>query len=182
MEAKMEHRKYNRLSGYDYSQNGQYFVTVCTYNRIEWLGKIENDRMILNECGQVISECWHDIPEHYRNVRLDESAVMPNHVHGVIVISNVIGTEQCSVPIKRVSLSKIIKSFKDTCIKRIRSESGNISFSWQRSFYDHVIRNENELMEIREYILNNPKKWDLDVENNNVGTEHCSVPTDRKKI
>src|SRR3989338_2901583 len=94
----MEHRKYNRLLGYDYSQNGYYFVTVCTYNRIEWLGKIENDRMILNECCQVILECWHDIPNHYRNVKLDESVVMPNHIHGVIVISDAVGTEQCSVP------------------------------------------------------------------------------------
>src|SRR3990167_6110327 len=97
----MERRKPNRLRRYDYSQDGYYFITVCTRNHIEWFGKIANDQMILNECGLIISECWHAIPNHYRNVKLDESIIMSNHIHGIIVISShveSVGTEHCSVP------------------------------------------------------------------------------------
>ncbi|OIO33797.1 MAG: hypothetical protein AUJ70_02495 [Candidatus Omnitrophica bacterium CG1_02_40_15] len=161
----MERRKHNRLPRYDYAQDGYYFVTICTKDRDEWFGKIENDTMVLNECGRIVSKCWHDIPNHYRDIKLDESVTMPNHIHGIIVISNAVRTEQCSVPTKRVSLSQIIKSFKDVSIKQIRSEFSNIHFLWQRSFYDHVIRGEKELREMREYIINNPKQWELDVEN-----------------
>jgi len=164
----MERRKHNRLSKYDYSQNGYYFVTICTRNKQEYFGKIENGKMVLNKYGTIVAIYWEGIPKHYQGVTLDEWRIMPNHIHGIIVISNTVGTEHCSVPTKCVSLSQIIKSFKDASIKQIRSEFGDICFSWQRSFYDHVIRSEKELMEIREYINNNPKQWELDVENINV--------------
>ncbi|MEK6733209.1 MAG: transposase, partial [Candidatus Omnitrophota bacterium] len=163
----MKSRKPTRLHGYDYSQNGYYFVTMCTYNRIEWFGKIENDQMILNECGQVISECRHDLPNHYRNIKLDESIIMPNHVHGIIIIENNVGNGLKPFPTKMHGLSEIIRGFKTFSSRRINEKiiNDNAHFHWQKSFYDHVIRSEKELIEVREYIVNNPKKWDLDTEN-----------------
>jgi putative transposase len=160
-------RKSNRLRDYDYSQGGYYFITMCTQNRQEWLGRIDNEEMILNEYGTIAAIYWKEIPKHYPNVTLDEWAIMPNHIHGIIVLSPFAGTEHCSVPAitKTVSLSQIIKSFKDATIKRIRSEFADIRFAWQRSFYDHVIRNETSLKRIREYIINNPKQWGKDIEN-----------------
>mgnify|MGYP001603222805 CR=1 FL=1 len=159
-------RKLNRLKDYDYSQAGYYYVTVCTKDRQEWLGEIKDGAMIFNECGGIVGRYWAQIPQHYGNVTLDEFVVMPNHVHGIIIIDGiVVGTEQCSVPtIKPVSLSQIIKSLKDVTTKQIRSQCG-IHFSWQRSFHDHIIRDEYDLCRIREYIINNPLKWDDDVEN-----------------
>ena len=84
----MDQRKANRLKNYDYSQNGCYFVTVCTQGRREWFGSIENGVMELNENGRIVSACWDDLPNHYRNIELDEFIVMPNHVHGIIIIGN----------------------------------------------------------------------------------------------
>jgi putative transposase len=170
----MKNRKNNRLQRYDYSCTGCYFVTMCVQDRQEWLGKIEKEAMVLNEYGTIAAIHWEDIPKYYPNVELDEWVIMPNHIHGIIVISSGtahVGTAQCAVPtdcsvsVKTVAVSQIIKSFKDVTIKRIRSEFGNVQFRWQRSFYDHIIRDESSVNRIREYIMNNPKQWDLDVEN-----------------
>ncbi len=162
-------RKPNRLPRYDYSQNGYYFVTICAHGRKEWLGKVDKGEIILSSYGAIAAIYWKEIPKHYSNVILDEWVIMPNHIHGIIVISSsaFVGTEQCSVPTdaKSLSVSQIIKSFKDVTIKRVRSEFGDISFAWQRSFYEHVIRNEISLGRIREYIRNNPVLWDVDIEN-----------------
>ena len=80
------HRRSIRLKGYDYSQPGWYFVTVVTYDRQNLFGHIENGKMILNDGGKIARKCWLEIPHHYPNVNLDEFVVMPNHVHGIIVI------------------------------------------------------------------------------------------------
>ncbi len=169
----LKQRKQNRLRNYDYSQAGYYFVTLCTQSKQEWLGKIDEEEIILNEYGAIAAVYWKEISKHYPNVILDEWVIMPNHIHGIIVISPSasVGTEQCSVPTntKPVSLPQIIKSFKGVMIKRVRSEFRDVCFAWQRSFYDHVIRNETSLSRIREYIINNPKQWDMDVEN----TKNC---------
>lgn len=161
-------RRTIRLKEYDYSSPGAYFVTICVKNRQEYFGKIKNGGMVFNDYGTVIAIHWADIPKHYSNVILDEWVVMPNHIHGIIVITSdtsFVGTAHCAVPtnINPVSLSQIIKSFKDATTKRIRSEFGNIRFVWQRSFYDHIIRTEAELARIREYIHNNPLNWEHDV-------------------
>ncbi len=184
----LKQRKQNRLRNYDYSQAGYYFVTVCTQSKQEWLGKIDKGEIILNGYGVIAAYYWEKIPKHYPNVILDEWIIMPNHIHGIVVItpsvSASVGTEQCSVPTntrtKNVSLSQIIKSFKGVTIKRVRSEFGDIRFAWQRSFYEHVIRNETSLHRIREYIINNPKQWDIDIENtqnscNNVGAYYNNI-------
>jgi len=179
-EAMMKYRKPTRLPGYDYSQNGYYFVTVCTYNRIEWFGKIENDLMALNEYGKIVKKQWLLLQERYNYVKLDEFEIMPNHLHGIIVIvgAPLVGALNNDRAGTRPAptLGEIIGAFKSmTTNEYIRNVKTNNwpSFNkhlWQRSFYDHVIRNENELTLIREYIVNNPKKWDLDIDNIRVGT------------
>jgi len=161
-------RKLNRLPDYNYSQNGWYFVTVCTKNKVVYLGDIKNKQMILNKYGKIVEKYWLQIPNYYEDVKLDLWVVMPNHIHGIIVVENdMLRTEQCSVLTeKRYGLlSKIIKSFKEACVKDIHKQFNNFEFAWQRSFYDHVIRDERSLDQIREYVQNNPLKWDLD-ENN----------------
>src|ERR1700757_2119468 len=160
------HRKLNRLKNYDYSRSGYYFVTLCTKNRIEHFGKIENSKMILNQYGETAERYWKEIPNHYKNVEIDEFVIMPNHIHGIIIINDkfydTVGIEQCSVPTK---LSKIVKSFKNVVTRIICDQFQDYGFQWQRSFYDHIVRDEISLNKIREYIINNPLKWDLDKDN-----------------
>ncbi len=88
-------RKPNRFRGYDYSQSGWYFITICVQNRECLFGQIENGRMVLKEAGKIVTECWHDLPNHYPNCRLEEFIVMPNHFHGIVVI---VGATPCGRP------------------------------------------------------------------------------------
>lgn len=89
----LKHRKLNRLQGYNYSQNGWYFVTICTKDRKEWFGKIQSQKMILNKIGNIVKKCFLKIPKHFSDVKLDEYVVMPNHIHGIIVIENIVGNK-----------------------------------------------------------------------------------------
>ncbi len=81
-------RKKNRLQNYNYSCPGWYFVTICTKNRVESFGEIQNNEMHFNTCGEIARKCWIDLPNHYRNIHLDEWVIMPNHVHGIVVIDD----------------------------------------------------------------------------------------------
>ncbi|HSW88051.1 MAG TPA: transposase [Candidatus Saccharimonadales bacterium] len=168
-------RKRNRLQYYDYSQNGWYFITICTKNREEFFGKIKNDQMILNEIGEITKQCWIEIPNHFSNVVLDEFVIMPNHVHGIIVIRNVdniiMGNKDvCSLQDGlwqtklSGSLSSIVRGFKIGVTKWCHQNNVN-NFLWQKSFYDHVIKDEKSLYNIRTYIHNNPLKWAMDKNN-----------------
>ena len=174
----IKNRKLNRLKGYDYSRDGWYFVTICIKDRIKCLGKIENGKMILDKYGKIAKKYWSEIPDHYNNVFLDEWIIMPNHIHGIIVIENddktitaTVGTGHCPVPTtvntgsKYGLLSKTVKSFKEISLKTIRKQFNDFEFSWQRSFYDHIIRDEKSLEKIRNYIANNPLKWETDRNN-----------------
>ena len=155
-------RKQPRLKNYDYSQNGYYFVTVCTQNQAEWFGRIENDRMRLNEYGRIVDEQWLWLGRQYPYAVLDVYVTMPNHFHGIIGIDVGAGRDR---PLRKIkSLSELIGAFKMTSSKAIHNV-GLADFRWQRSFYDHVIRGESSLGRVREYIANNPKQWALDVEN-----------------
>ncbi|MGH7801433.1 MAG: transposase [Thermodesulfobacteriota bacterium] len=168
----MKERKLNRLKDYDYSQNGYYFVTICTKNREAWFGKIESGKMILNQYGEIVERHWKEMPNYYKNVEIDEFIIMPNHIHGIIIINRnyndgIVGTEHCSVPTEKNHglLSNIVKSFKNAVTKRVHDQFQDYGFKWQRSFYDHIIRDEIPLNKIREYITNNPLKWESDIEN-----------------
>lgn len=151
-----------RLQNYDYSNDGAYFVTICTKNRECHLGEIVNGEMTETIQGKIIRESWLDLPNHYRNCILDEFIVMPNHVHGIIFIDN----DSVETGLKPVSLSEIMRGFKTFSARKINEylNTQETPF-WQSRFYDHIIRNENELARIREYIIDNPLKWELD-ENN----------------
>jgi len=84
----MKDRKLNRLKAYDYSKSGYYFVTICVHNRMEWFGEVENEEMHLNTFGEIANQCWNDLPNHYSNCLLDAFVIMPNHIHGIMVIDN----------------------------------------------------------------------------------------------
>jgi len=168
----MINRRSIRLQGYDYSRIGAYFVTVCTYHRLCLFGEIIDGRMALNDAGRIVEQCLNEISRHFPHVELDEFIVMPNHVHGIVVIANRRGTacrapttEQFGRPVTG-SMPTIIRSFKSAATKRIdelRNTPG--AAIWQRNYYEHVIRNDDELNRIREYIANNPAQWAIDREN-----------------
>jgi len=167
MMSRRLNRKSNRLRNFDYSEGGYYYVTICTKDKKQYFGEIINGKMNFNKCGRVARKRWLEIPIHYENVDIDLFIIMPNHIHGIIIIKEkscdtVVGTEQCSVPTDenlKLSnknyglLSKAVKSFKNAVTKDIKNISKNNNFSRQRSFYGHIIRADEGL------------KWDLD-ENN----------------
>jgi len=164
------HRRSIRLKDYDYSQAGGYYVTIVTYQRDCLFGKIENEKMILSNLGKIADECWRSIPEHFPFVELGAYIVMPNHVHGIIVITNGRGTiyraptrEQFQKPVAG-SIPTIIRTFKAAVTRRIGREH-NATGIWQRNYYEHIIRDEKDLQNKTDYIEANPILWDED-ENN----------------
>ena len=171
----MNCRKPNRFKRYDYSQPGFYFVTVCPTNRVEWFGAVVDGRMALNPYGEIVQTCWDDLPNHYPNIELDVFSIMPNHVHGIIKIGNglpapafVTGGPGKPFPTdgKNYGLSEILRGFKTFSSRRINEKLlHDDRFQWQKSFHDHIIRNEMSLCRIREYVLNNERQWEFDKEN-----------------
>lgn len=164
----LKHRRSLRLSGYDYSQVGAYFITICVKDRKCLLGSIRNDRMQLNSHGRIAAYSWNWLSQAYDYVELDEYVIMPNHLHGIIIITNFRGgsrtapTDECKVK----PLGRLIGAFKTISTKQmnlIRKITG-VPF-WQRNFHEHVIRDDHSLNRIRDYILANPLRWGLDREN-----------------
>ena len=179
-DTKQRPRRSLRLQEYDYSQESAYFVTICTHKK---MSLFENEHI-----GAIVDKCWLDIPVHFPNVQLDEWVIMPNHMHGILIItdkckdatyfttsiSNVRRGEvtsptkkgAVSAPLQKHTLGQVIAYFKyqtTKSINQIRQTQG--AQVWQRNYYEHVIRNENDLNEIRQYILDNHVKSDVD-ENN----------------
>ena len=158
------------------SQAGAYFITICAYNRECIFGDILEEQMRLNRYGEIVNSEWLKTINMRRNLMLDAYIIMPNHVHGIILISDFDsrsrGTlqraptfEHFGKPVSN-SIPTIIRLFKSSATKQINALRGTPGIPvWQRNYYEHVIRNEYHLSEIREYILNNPLKWDLDSEN-----------------
>jgi REP element-mobilizing transposase RayT len=162
------HRRLTRLKDYDYSQPGAYFITICTKERKCLFGEIENDQMRVNDYGEIVQLSWLDLPQHYPNVQLDAFVIMPNHVHGIIFLQVGAGFKPAPTVSegKRHPLSEIVRAFKTFSSKHIyklRNMPGE--FVWQRNYYEHVIRRDESLNKIREYIENNPLRWALDREN-----------------
>jgi len=162
MPAFKHRRKAIRLQGYDYSQPGEYFVTICSKDREHLFGKIEEGKMQLNEFGEIVSSCWKDLPNHYTCALTDEFVIMPNHVHGIIVITepNPVGEGSEPSPTRRHPLSEIVRSFKTFSARRINECRGTPGLSvWQRNYFEHIIRDERSLERIRQYIVSNPERW-----------------------
>ncbi len=157
----MHHRKSLRLNNYDYAQSGFYFITICTKDKENVFGYVQDDKIIMNLNGTIVEECWYDLENHYPNCKLHEFVIMPNHFHGIIQI---VGKGLQPFHCKSYPLFEIIRGFKTFSSKKINNQFGDTDskFEWQKSFYDRVIRTEKELHKIREYIVNNPVKWELD--------------------
>lgn len=183
------HRRSTRLKGYDYTQVGAYFVTICAHKR-----ECLFDDIVLR---RVAESCWRTIPQHFPNAVLDEWIVMPNHLHGIVVIAydvrrgeaflgapfdakvssssvielpgNGVGGNASPLPPRGVSsnsLGAIIGNYKSATTRRINTIRHTQGAPvWQRNYWEHIIRDENELNRTREYIIDNPANWDADVEN-----------------
>jgi len=183
-------RRSIRLPQYDYSQAEVYFVTACSHEQRCLFREIDNSRIHLNPVGRVVSECWVEIPCHFANVSLDAFVVMPNHVHGILVLN--VGARQPSItsvkqPVvgaqhaaplqswaftvqrRKVvprSLAAIIRSFKSAATKRVRESCPGVRVPiWQRNYYEHVVRRGEHLDSIRRYIWANVEHWAEDEEN-----------------
>ena len=162
--------KSNRLQNYDYTQAGYYFVTICTQNRVSMFGDIVNERMRLNDVGRMVAESWQWLSKQYDYVELDAWVIMPNHLHGIVIINDKCRRGSRTAPtwnrVKPKSLGSLIGAFKTTSTKHVNIYRGTPGAKlWQRSFYDHIIRDEESLDNIRVYIRNNPLKWALDADN-----------------
>jgi len=161
-------RKRNRMAGFDYATPGFYFVTICTKGMLEYFGCVQNAKMELNDAGRIVQECWLDLPNHYNNCRLHAFIIMPNHIHGIIEIvgngfkpfQNKLTTNKRNglKPFPTYGLSEIVRGFKTFSSKYINQKSKH-KFTWQKSFYDHIIRNDDELNRISDYIKKNPLLW-----------------------
>jgi putative transposase len=166
-----KHRRSIRLKNYDYSQSGAYFVTICTYNKECLFGGIADGKMILSELGEIARDEWNRTAHIRDNVELDEYVVMPNHLHGIIVILRKCRGVSRYAPTNRFrspsqTIGSVIRGYKSSVTKRINESRMTPALSvWQRNYWEHVIRNEQELSKAREYIVNNPLKWTLDREN-----------------
>ncbi len=188
--SEIHHRRSIRLDGYDYSQTGYYFITLCTQYCQCMFGSIDNGVMATNDVGNMIEHWWKEVSCKFPNVQTDLYVIMPNHFHGIINITNtqlnpiarlntkdkLVGAdlrvcpmgEHIGSPLQRTPISKIVQWYKtmttNEYIRNVRQNSwkpfkGTL---WQRNYYEHIIRNEISLGQIREYIAKNPAQWEID--------------------
>lgn len=182
------HRRSIRLKDYDYTQPGGYFVTICTQNRAYLFGELSNCEMRLNKAGQMVNDTWHSLPNRFLSVQLDAYIIMPNHVHGIILITDEkqsvvgattrvaqdrAGTRPAPTEgnIIRSSLGQIIGAFKSMTthqyalgVREYRWAPFNRRL-WQRNYYESIIRDERAINAIRTYIQANPYNWVDDPDN-----------------
>jgi len=180
-DPKIHHRRSIRLPGYDYSQSGAYFVTICTHDRARLFGEIVGAgskpapvTMRINFFGKKVEETWFDLPCHIPGIILGEFSILPNHIHGIIWIKEKNETQkngfewdgaglEPAPTRKQTPLSEIVRQFKTFSARRINEIRGTPGQSvWQRNYYEHIIRDEESYGRIAEYILNNHLKWEGD--------------------
>ena len=167
----LHNRRSLRLRGYDYSRPGKYFVTICIHKPMERpFGIITNGKMAENDSARIVRACWNGLPNHYGHVKLDEFVIMPNHVHGIIVLcDSIVGVGLKPTPTmdkqtnpKRHGLPEIVRALKTFSSRRI-NESGR-TFKWQRGYFDRIVRDDKALYFIRKYIRDNPLNWTIETE------------------
>ena len=162
----LHHRRSIRLKGYDYAQSGAYFVTIVTQGRIPHFGEILDGEMLLNDTGLSVALAWEWLATRYPHVKLDEYVVMPNHLHGIIVMADTGRGGSQTAPTGRKPLGRLVAAFKTVTTKQLNLVQGTPGqLLWQRNFYEHVIRNDDEMDRVREYIIGNPLQWEIDTEN-----------------
>ena len=165
-DSENHHRRSIRLPGYDYAKSGAYFITICTQNHACLFGNIVNGEMVLTRTGQIVGHEWMRTGEIRDGITLDTWAVMPNHFHAIVCIADDdrgtarrAPTEQFGKPIAG-SIPTIVRSFKSAVTKQIHEiHQSRTNVIWQKNYYEHVIRHDDELTRIREYILTNPVRW-----------------------
>ena len=186
------HRRSIRLKGFDYSEPGHYFVTICSKQRKCLFGNVVHGVMKLSHIGNVVNTCWEAIPEHFEHVNVDTFQIMPNHLHGIINIRDHVGCVE-SVGVEYIqplqgksirstqrklkkhhtyqhvipkSIGSIIRTFKAAVTRKVHDCNDMIRQSiWQRNYYDHIIRDDVSLFFIQQYIELNPMLWHLDFDN-----------------
>jgi len=178
-----------RCPNWNYNSNGAYFITICTDKRIHFFGSIKNKVLKLSEAGKIAERVWAEIPLHFPFIRLDAFVVMPNHVHGILIIhtddqqvgkiqvtdnTNQNPPEELSndgnrpefmskISPKTGSVGSAIRSYKSACSNQINKINPGLNFKWQARFHDHIIRDDQSFCRIRQYIINNPAKWNDDI-------------------
>ena len=169
-----------RLKTWDYSWPWWYYITIVVKDRRGIFAEVVESSLEYSPLGAAVESCWRRIPEHHKGVELDEYVIMPNHLHGIVILGEDcrdvqlnVSTKDRKVPEqnpfssispKKGSLSVVIRTFKAAVTTWARA-NGHSDFAWQERFYDHIIRNDKDLHRIRQYIANNPLKWALDEEN-----------------
>ncbi len=148
------HRRQSiRLKEYDYATEGAYFITLCCKDKICRFGEIVDSRMNLNECGKVIYNEWMNLPNRFPKVTIDSFQIMPNHLHGVIVLEDG----------GNAKISEIIGAFKSIsfrkCLDIYKKENLKMGVLWQRNYFEHIIRNDDSWKLIDEYIFSNTERW-----------------------
>lgn len=164
-----------RLKNWDYASEGCYFITIATQNRTHFFGEIREGKMILSELGELALKYWQEIPNQFSFIKLNEFVIMPNHIHGILIIDN-LPIDSCKLcedddkinggfagiknPMLHNNISRVIRWYKGRCTFEMRKIHRD--FSWQSLFHDHIIRSQEAFLNISRYIIINPKKWDED--------------------
>ncbi len=156
-------KKQYRLHHFNYARSGYYFVTICSHHREEIFSTIQDGRVILSDIGEAIERSWKYIPISSPFASLDEFVIMPNHVHGIILIDNPNESDVAEVKfeMRKRTLSVVMRTFKAAATANARKIRPAIDL-WQSRFFDRIIRNDQELQRIRKYILDNPLRWEID--------------------
>ena len=191
---KIHHRRSIRLKGYDYSKEGAYFITICCHDKVCRFGKIINHesyadaQMELNEYGMIAYNEWLKLPERFSNFDLDVFQIMPNHIHGIIILNNTFTNSETvgarftrapysgddidnrarvnRAPTPNATIGDIVGAYKslvvNACLKIYKSKNEIMGKFWQRNYYEHIIPDEQSYQTISNYIINNPAKWNDD--------------------
>jgi putative transposase len=170
---KKHHRRSIRLPENDYTQPGAYYITICTYERQCWFGEVVNGEMRCNELGYIARRFWQALPRRFSHIQLDAFVVMPNHLHGILIITERAKRTQPEQPKKEQfgkpvpgTIPTVIRSFKSAVTRRINlMRASKIPPIWQDNYYESIVRSETGLDGIRQYIINNPLQWELDEDN-----------------
>lgn len=166
MQPEVPRRKPHHLANFDYSSPGAYFITICTAGRKCLLGKMDRDAINLTSIGSIVEECWTRVPDYLPSVLPDQHVVMPNHFHAIVMVGMTQSGLVTAKTTNSVSLQQVVHSFKAAVTKLARQHQDSADLEvWQSSYYDHVVRDEDDLYRIREYIQSNSRAWHLDREN-----------------
>ncbi|MEW6567586.1 MAG: transposase [Chloroflexota bacterium] len=164
-------RRSVRLQEFDYGAQGAYLIAISTHQRGCLFGEVVGDAIALSPLGEIAAACWEQIPNHFPHADLDAWVVMPNHIHGILILEDRRGTpwraptrfERFGRPVAG-SVPTIVRSYKAAVTARARRE-GLAREVWQRNYYEHVLRSDEDVQRARGYITNNPARWAMDREN-----------------